>query len=91
MEEKGQVVRMNFGKEPYLSDFSNWRNQLEEIILVNGPIFSKYVVQEYDQRKHDKKRKYGSFAIKGGKLAKCFVSEWKNDIDDCNLYLQFDL
>ena len=83
------MVRRNFGKEPYLSDFSNF--VLKEITLVNDPISSKYAVQEYVQRKHDKNRNYGSFPIKGGKLSKCFVFEGKHDLDDCNLYLQFDL
>ena len=69
-----QVVRRSFGREPCLSDFASFVH--EETTLVNDPIFSKDAVLEYVQtpeKKQDKKKKYGSFATKGGEVVKCSV------------------
>ena len=59
------MVRRSFGKEPCISDFASFVH--EETTLVNDPIFSKDAVLEYAQtpeKKHYKKKKYGSFATK---------------------------
>ena len=64
---KIEVVRRSFGRETCLSDFAIFVH--EKTTLVNDPIFSKNAVLEYVQtpeKKHDKKKKYGSFATKGG-------------------------
>ena len=39
------------------------------------------------------KKKHGSFATKGGEVlsVKCSLCERNHDLDDCNLFLQFDL
>ena len=58
---KVQVVRRSFGREPCLSDFASFVH--EETTLVNDLIFSKDALLEYVQnpeKKHDKKKKYGS-------------------------------
>ena len=89
---KVQVVRRNFGREPCLSDFSSFVH--EETTLVNDPIFSKDAVQEYVQipeRNYDKKKRYGSFATKGGEVIKCALCEGSHNLDDCSTFLQFNL
>ena len=89
---KVQVVRRSFGREPCLSDFASFVH--EETTLVNDPIFSKDAVLEYIQtpeKKHDKNKKYGSFATKEGEVVKCSLCEGNHDLDDCNSFLQFDL
>ena len=86
------MVRRSFGRKPFLIDFVNFVH--EETTLVNDPIFSKDAVLEYVQtpvKKHDKKKKYGSFATKGGELVKCSLCEGNHDLDDYNSFLQFDL
>ena len=58
------------------------------------PPWSKGVLLEYIQTpeiKHDKKKKYGSFATKWGEVVKCSLCEGNHDLDDCNSFLQFDL
>ena len=68
---KVQMVRRSFGREPYLSDFVSFVH--EEATLVIDSDFSKDAVLEYVQtpeKKHDKKKKYGSFATKGGEVVK---------------------
>ena len=70
---KVQVVRRSFGREPCLSDFASFVH--EQTTLVNDPVFSKDVVLEYVQtpeKKHDKNKKYKSFATKRGGVVKCF-------------------
>ena len=87
-----QAVRKNSRREPCLSDFASFVH--EETTLVNDPIFSKDAVLGYVQtpgKKHDKKKKYGSFATKGGEVVKCSLCEGNHDLDDCNSFLQFDL
>ena len=82
------MVRRSFGREPCLSDFSSF--VYEETTLVNDPIFSKDAVLEYVQtseKKHDKKKKYESFATKKGKVVKCSLCERNHDLDDCNSFL----
>ena len=62
---KVQVVKRNFGREPCLSDFASFVHG--ETALVNDLIFSKDAVLEYVQtpkKKHNKKKKHGSFATK---------------------------
>ena len=86
------MVRRSFGKESCLSDFASFIH--EETTLVNDPIFSKDAVLEYVQtseKKHDKKKKYESFATKKGKVVKCSLCERNHDLDDCNSFLQFAL
>ena len=81
------VVRGSFGREPYLSDFASFVH--EETTLVNDPIISKDAVLEYVQtpeKKHDKNKKYGSFATSFDTLC-----EGNHDLDDCNSFLHFDL
>ena len=73
---KVQVVRRSFGREPCLSDFASFVH--EETTLVNDPIFSKDAVLEYAQtpeKKHYKKKKYGSFATKRGEVLKRCVKQ----------------
>ena len=73
---KVQTVRKNSGREPCLSDFASF--VLEETTLVNDPIFSKDALLEYVQtpeKKHNKKKKFGSFATKGGEVVKCSLCE----------------
>ena len=89
---KVQVVRRSFGREPCLSDFASFVH--DETTGVNDPIFSKDAVLEYVQtpkKKHDKNKKYGSFATKEGEVVKCSLYEGNHDLDDCNSFLQFDL
>ena len=89
---KVQVVRRSFGREPCLSDFAS--SVHDETTAVNDPIFSKDAVLEYVQtpkKKHDKNKKYGSFATKEGEVVKCSLYEGNHDLDDCNSFLQFDL
>ena len=62
--------------------------------MVNDPIFAKDAVLEYVQapeNKHDKKKKYGSFAIEEGEVVKCSLCEGNHNLDYCNSFLQFDL
>ena len=89
---KVQVVRRSFRRKPCVSDFARFVH--EETILVSYPIFSEDAVLEYvktPEKKRDKKKKYGSFATKGGKLVKCSLCEGNHDLDDCISFLQFDL
>ena len=70
------MVRRSFGKEPCLSDFASFVH--EETTLVNDPIFSKDAVLVYAQtpeKKHYKKKKYGSSATKRGEVLKCCVKQ----------------
>ena len=62
--------------------------------MVNDPSFSKDAVMEHvqtPQKKHDKKKKYGSFSTKGREVVKCSLCEGNLNLDDCNSFLQFDI
>ena len=74
--------------------------QISPVLYMTKPpgsmtlFFSKDAVLEYVQtpkKKHDKNKKYGSFATKEGEVVKCSLYEGNHDLDDCNSFLQFDL
>ena len=77
---KVQVVRRNFGRELCLSDSASFVHEETTLIIDPSP-----------EKKHNKKKKYETFATKGGEVVKCFLCEGNHDLDDCNSFLWFDL
>ena len=83
MEKKIKAITRKLGKEPCLSDFSSFVH--EETTFFNNLIFSKDAVPQYVKNvemKHDKKKKYGDFATKVGKMVKFSLYKGNRDLDN---------